>query len=159
LQNAEEIPDGLGSSYSRAVALASAANLYLELGEIDLAKQAVRKARAVNLDADMLGGLSGITTTPLLIAVLVRSGDIDGGREIAEKLQKAAESGKDSSMSSGMADLAWLAWATACTLEGKTANVERLLETANSAREKTVLCAGVAAGLLELQQQPENKKP
>ncbi len=159
LQNAEEIPDGLGSSYSRAVAFASAANLYLELGEIDLAQQAVRKAGAVNLDADMLGGLSGITTTPLLIAVLVRSREIDGGREIAEKLQKAAENEKADVTSPGMADLAWLAWATACALEGKTANVERLLETANSARKKTVLCAGVAAGLLELQQQPEHKKP
>ena len=58
LQNAEEIPDGLGSSYSRAVAFASAANLYLELGEIDLAKQTTKKAGAVNLDADMLGGLT-----------------------------------------------------------------------------------------------------
>jgi tetratricopeptide (TPR) repeat protein len=159
LQNAEDIPDGLGNSYSRAVALASAANLYLELGETDLAKQAVKKAGAVNLDADMLGGLSSFTTTPLLIAVLVRVGDVDGAREIADKLQKTVDKEKADAPSFGSADIAWSYWATACTLEGKTASVERQLEKTDNARTKAVLCAGVATGLLELQQRPANKKP
>ena len=159
LQNAEDIPDGLGDSYSRAVALASAANLYLELGETDLAKQAVKKAGTVNLDADMLGGLSSFTTTPLLIAVLVRVGDVDGGREIAEKLQKTVDKEKADAPSFGSADIAWLFWATACTLEGKTASVERQLEKTDNACTKAVLCAGVATGLLESQQRPANKKP
>ena len=143
----------------RAVAFASAADLYLELGESDLAKQAVKEGPRVNLKADMLGGLSSFTTTPLLIAVLVRVGDINGGRKIAEKLQKTADNEKSDAFSSGSSDIAWLAWATACTLEGKTASVERQLEKTDNARTKAVLCAGVATGLLELQQRPENKKP
>ena len=60
VQNAEKIPEGLGNSYLRAVAFTSAANLYLELGETDLAKQMVKKADAVNLAADMLGGLNAL---------------------------------------------------------------------------------------------------
>ena len=161
LQNAEDIPDGLGNTYMRAVAFASAANLYLELGETELAKQTTKKAGAVNLDGDMFGGLSAITTTPLIISVLVRVGDTDGGVAIAEKIQKVADKAEkaDAGSSSPNADIAWLAWATACTLEGKTARVERQLEKTGNARSKAVLCAGVVTGLIELQQRPAGKTP
>ena len=158
VQNAQKIPEGLGNSYLRAVVFTSAANLYLELGETDLAKQMVKKADAVNLAEDMLGGLNSFTTTPMLIAVLVRVGDIDGAMAVAEKLQKAADK-EAKAMFSTDPDIAWSTWATVCTLEGKTACVERQLEKTSSARIKAILCAGVAAGLLELQQRPVSKKP
>ncbi len=152
LEYATKIPDGQGTSYMKAVAFASAADLYVELGDKELAKQAVDKARAVNLDADMLGGLSGFTTTPLLVSVLVRVGDVDGGKAIAEKIQNAAEKkSKTESTAFYEADVAWLAWATSCALEGKIANVERQLEKTGNVRTKAVLSAGVASGLLELQ--------
>ena len=158
VQIAQKIPEGLGKSYMRAVAFASAANLYLDLGETDVARQMVKKADAVRIDEDMLGGLNAFTTTPLLIAVLVRVGDVDGALAIAEKLQKAADKeAKD--MFPTNPDLAWLTWATVCTLEGKTAAVERRLERTGNARAKAILCAGVANGLLELQRQAAGEKP
>jgi len=157
VQDAEKIPGGLGQSYMRTVAFASAANLYVELGETDLARQMVKKADAVHLDDDMLGGLNAFTTTPLLIAVLVRVGDIDGATAIAEKMQKAADKHVEGTFPTNT-DIAWSAWATVCTLEGKTPCVERQLEKTASARTKAVLCAGVATGLLELQRLPAGKK-
>jgi tetratricopeptide (TPR) repeat protein len=158
VQYAEKVPEGLGNSYLRTVAFTSAADLYLELGELGLAKQMVKKADAVNLAADMLGGLNSFTTTPMLIAILVRVGDVDGATAVAEKLQKVAD--KDTKeMFPTNPDAAWSSWATVCTLEGKTACVERQLERVSNARTKAVLCAGVATGLLELQQHPVGKKP
>jgi len=157
LQSAEIIPKDPVDSYERAVQFAAAANLYLELGESGLAKQAAEKAGTVDFNKDVLVQLSGCCTQ-MLVAVLVRVGNIDGGREIAENLQKTASKKKAKASSATSADLAWLTWATACTLEGKTASVERLLEKTDNARTKAVLCAGVAAGLLELQQRPEGKK-
>ena len=94
----------------------------------------------------------------MLIAVLVRVGDVDGAMAIAEKLQKAADK-ETKEMFPTNPDVAWSTWATVCTLEGKTACVERQLEKTSSARIKAILCAGVAAGLLELQQHPVGKKP
>ena len=152
IQNAEKIPDGLGQSYMRALAFSSAADLYLELGETDLAKQMVKKADAVNLAEDMLGGLSSFTTTPMLIAVLVRVGDVDGALAIAEKMQKATDKKTESTFPTEP-DIAWLTWATVCTLEGKVAYVERQLERSKNTRVNAILCAGVAGGLLELQKQ------
>ena len=152
VQNAEKIPDGIGTSYLRTVAFASAANLYLELDETETAKLMVQKADAVNLAEDMLGGLNAFTTTPLLIAILVRVGDINGAMAIAEKLQRMADGEKDTAFPTNP-DIAWSTWATVCALEGKTACVERQLETTNNARIKAILCAGVAQGLLELQEQ------
>ena len=67
-----------GHVLSEGLAFASAANLYLELGETEMARQLVKKADGVNLSADMLGGIHSFTTTPLLISILVRVGDIDG---------------------------------------------------------------------------------
>ena len=157
LQSAEIIPKDPVDSYERAVQFAAAANLYLELGESGLAKQAAEKAGTVDFNKDVLVQLSGCCTQ-MLVAVLVRVGNIDGGREIAENLQKTASKKKAKASSATSADIAWLTWATACTLEGKTASVERLLEKTDNARTKAVLCAGVAAGLLELQQRPESKK-
>jgi tetratricopeptide (TPR) repeat protein len=158
IRNAEKISPGLGQSYLRAVAFASAANLYLELGETDLAKQMVKKADAVDLDVDMLGGLNSFTTTPLLIAILVRVGEIDGAMALAEKMQKAADKQAKDAFPTNT-DIVWSTWATVCTLEGKAACVERQLEKMSNARIKAVLCAGVATGLLELQQRGLSKKP
>ena len=156
VQNAEKISDGIGMPYLRAVAFASAANLYLELGETETAKQMVQKADAVNLAEDMLGGLNAFTTTPLLIAILVRVGDIDGAMAIAEKLQKVADGEGDEAFPTNP-DIAWLFWAIACTLEGKTECVERQLEKTSNAQIETILCAGVAQGLLELQEQEQKR--
>jgi hypothetical protein len=129
---------------------------------MNLAKQATEKAGAVTFDEHTLPELSEYSTG-MLIAVLVRVGNIDGAREIAEKVQKllktAAKKGRTNTMSSTDADAGWLAWATACALEGKTANVERQLEKTDDARSKAMLCAGVATGLLELQQRPAKKNP
>jgi tetratricopeptide (TPR) repeat protein len=158
LKNAEQIAGGLGRSYMRTVAFASAANLYLDLGDPDAAKQWAGKADAVHLDDDMLGGLSAFTTTPMLIAVLVRVGDIDGATAIAEKVQTAADK-KEQGMFPTNSDIAWATWATVCTLEGKTTHVERQSEKTDNPRTKAVLCAGVARGLLDLQRQPGDKKP
>ncbi len=154
---AAKIPAGHGASYFRSVAFASAANLYLELGETETAKTLVKKADVVSLAGDMLGGLNSFTTTPLLIAVLVRVGDVEGGAAIAEKLQRAAAAEKDAML--GSADFAWFTWAFVCGLTGKTDRVERQLEKAANARTKAVLCAGVAEGLVEQQKRPAGKKP
>jgi tetratricopeptide (TPR) repeat protein len=154
---AAKIPAGLGASYFRSVAFASAANLYLELGETEIARKLVKKADVVSLAGDMLGGLNSFTTTPLLIAVLVRVGDVEGGAAIAEKLQRAAAKEKDAML--GSADFAWFTWAFVCGLTGKTDRVERQLEKAANARTKAVLCAGVAEGLVERQKRPAGKKP
>jgi tetratricopeptide (TPR) repeat protein len=153
VQNAETIPRGLGQSYPRAMAFTSAADLYLELGDIEAATQIAKRADAVRLDDDMLGGLNAFTTTPMLIAVLVRVGDNDGAIAIIERMQKAADKKADAVFSPNP-DAAWSAWATVCTVEGRTARVERQLEKVGSARIKAILCAGVAAGLLELQHKP-----
>ena len=144
------MPSDTENSYDRAVKFAAAANLYLELGETNVAKQATEKAGTVDFDKNMLRELHD-SSTQMLVVVLVRVGNINGGRQIAEKLQKIAPPVD--------ADAAWLAWATACAIEGKTASVERQLEKTKDARTNAVLCAGVAAGLLELQQRPAGKKP
>lgn len=158
VQHAEKIAAGLGRSYLKTVALASAANLYLELGDVETARQMVQKTNAVNLSGDMLGGLSDLTTTPLLIGVLIRVGDIDGARSIAEKQQKLAEGrGEDASFTNP--DIAWFYWAAFCALQGKTDHVERRLERSSNPRIKAVLCAGVGAGLLALQHRPAREKP
>jgi tetratricopeptide (TPR) repeat protein len=156
VQNAETIPRGLGQSYPRAMAFTSAADLYLELGDIEAATQIAKRADAVRLDDDMLGGLNAFTTTPMLIALLVRVGDIDGAIAIIERMQKAADKKADAVFSPNP-DAAWSAWATVCTVEGRTARVERQLEKVESARIKAILCAGVATGLLELQNKPAGK--
>ena len=109
------------------------------------------------LDEDALGGLNAFTTTPMLVAVLVRVGDINGALAIVQKMQKAADK-KPDAMFSTNPDIAWLTWATVCTLEGRTVRVEGQLEKAENARVKAVLCAGVAAALLELQHKPRGKR-
>jgi hypothetical protein len=144
----------------RSRSVGTAGDLYLTLGEPETAGRMAKKADTVNLDADMLGGLSSFTTTPLLIAVLVRVGDLDGARTIAEKLQKTADKDTDPFsvvLSAGAADIAWSNWATVCTLESKTECVERELDKIGSPRVNAVLCAGVVVGLVELQKKSAGK--
>ena len=97
----------------------------------------IQKADAAHMAADRLGGLSAFTTTPLLISILVRAGDTDIAIATVEKIP-AKE-----------AATAWSAFATACTLEGKTDAVQRLIDESKSDRLKALLCAGVVIGFCQ----------
>ncbi len=135
LDGADLVPAPL--AYQSTVTYVSLADLCLELGETASARRLIQKADAAHMAADRLGGLSAFTTTPLLISVLVRAGDTDGAVATVEKIP-AKE-----------AATAWSTLATACTLEGKTDAVGRLIEKSNSDRLKALLCAGVVIGLCQ----------
>jgi tetratricopeptide (TPR) repeat protein len=139
LENADAVPGPL--AYQRRITYVAMADLYLELGDVESARQLIQKANSVHLDADFFGGLNAFTTTPLLISVLVRSGDVQGAITTVERIHEKE------------ADMAWLTLAIVCALEGKAGCIERKLESVGSERVKALLCAGVAVGLNERRKQ------
>ncbi len=135
LESADLIPSPL--AYQRAVTYASLADLSLELGDTESARQMVQKADGTQLGADLLGGLNAFTTTPLLVSVLVRVGDIRGAVAMIEKIPERE------------ATSAWSSFATVCALEGRIDAVEKELSGKGRERLKALLCAGVVIGLQE----------
>ncbi len=144
LESADSVP-GPFAYYQRRVTYVALADLYLELGETEPARQVIQKADSVHLDADPLGGLNAFTTTPFLISVLVRAGNIQSAIATAEKIPEKE------------ADLAWSTLAAVCALEGKAGSIEREFAGSRSDRVKAVLSAGVAVGLHEKQRQQAMK--
>ena len=136
LESADLIPSPL--AYQRAVTYASLADLSLELGDTESARQMVQKADGTQLGADLLGGLNAFTTTPLLVSVLVRVGDIRGCRGNDRKESRRGRQPRHGRPSQRSAPL-----------EGRIDAVEKELSGKGRERLKALLCAGVVIGLRE----------
>ena len=157
LQNAKRFPTAWEVLLG-AVALASAANLYLELGEIDLAKQTVKRpvpsiSTPICLAASAASQPRRCSSSSSCVPV---TSTRQGNR------RKTAESGRKQK-----ADARLQEWQTSPGWPGQplapwkerppTSNACSKRQTAPARRQS--FARGVAAGLLELQQQAVNKKP
>ncbi len=151
LDNVEEI----SNSYLKAVTYVSLADLYLELGETDLAKQMAQRQTQFAWTRSYSAVLHSFTTTPLLVSILIRVGDVDGAAAIIEKIGKM----ETDPMQSMFLDLVWNYWAAVCALEGKMDDIERRIEKTESNRIKAVICAGTAFGLRDKQRSQKAVKP
>jgi len=111
----------------------SAADLYLELGEPTAAHRLAKKAAAELGEQDILKTMNGFTTGPLLVAILVRLGDV---QQAVDVLANLPEDGTDPAAE---------VLGVSCVKEGKIAELEAALGNIRRARIKAVLCAAVAA--------------
>ena len=135
LRTATRYADMVPLPFQRALNYALIADLQLELGEMDQAKQLVRKAQNSGEGA-LLEDLTGFTTGPLIMGVLVRTSDVN----VAFNLAKSSED---------VNNMVWSTLAGFCALKQKIGEVKNRLATIKPDWIKANLCLGVAEGLYE----------
>lgn len=126
-RHAEEISD----SYQRSINYVLIADLRIELGNQEEARNLVDKAREAEKDLGIFRGLASFTSAPVAVGVMVRCGKIEEAFELARTYGDEEDG------------VIWQSLGAFCASVGNTDEVERQLEKIESDEIKGYLCLGV----------------
>lgn len=122
--------------HTKSLNLVLLADLYLELGERELAVALLPKAQASEKNMmKLMRGLTSFTTGPVIIGVLVRSGHTDRALEMLRSAKSDPSTG-------------WIAFGEFCADTGQLDLAASLLEEQDIAASRAWLAVGVASTLI-----------
>lgn len=125
----------ISDSFQRSVSYVLIADLVIELGDLEEARELVDKAMEAEKDLGIFRGLSAFTTAPVAVGVLIRCGQIEETFGLARTYGDEEDAG------------IWRAIGAFCASVRRTDEIEKRLHEIKSDKIKGYLCLGVSYAL------------
>ncbi|MHB8898068.1 MAG: tetratricopeptide repeat protein [Thermoguttaceae bacterium] len=136
----------IGDPYMKSLNLILLADIYLELGETDPALALIPEALSSEGQMmNLMRGITGFTTGPVIIGVLVRAGHPDDVLKMLRSAKSEPEVG-------------WMAFGQFCAETDRLDYAARLLDGELTATARARLATGVASSLKQLSERATNPK-